>query len=162
MRCCCTVQCDRLPNGFDGSVPTCTFNRLNNCLNNQLHTMIRVHSHLRFITRLRLRFLSIGWIGIAITITKMGAQPILKPNGYCNLNRVINQRYEWTTKGCSHSVTASAIFYHNKRKIKCKCSRGAIATVTLNSIQPINCDKQIAVTIAPCECAFRVYFCTCD
>ena len=119
--------------------------------------MIRVHSHLRFITRLRLRmwlrFLSMGWI----TITEMGAQPIIEPNGNCNRNRVINQRCEWTTKGCSHSVIASAIFYHSKCRIKYKCSCGAIATMTLNSIQPINCDKQIAVTIAPCECTVRVY-----
>ena len=127
--------------------------------NNQLQTMIRVHSHLRFITRLRLRlrFLSMGWIGIAITTAKMDAQPIFEPNGNYNRNRVINQRYEWTTKDCSHSVIASAIFYHNKCRIKCKCSRGAIWIMTLNSIQPINYDKQIAVTIPPCECTFMVH-----
>ena len=47
---------------------------------------LRVHSHLRFITRLRLwlrmRFFSMGWTRIAIA--KMGAQRILESNGNCN------------------------------------------------------------------------------
>ena len=40
---------------------------------------LMVHSHLRFVTRLR--FISIGWIGISNVITKTGAQSILEPNG---------------------------------------------------------------------------------
>ena len=35
-----------------------------------------------------------GWIGIALTITKVGAKPILEPNS--NRNRVIDLRCEWT------------------------------------------------------------------
>ena len=40
-------------------------------------------------------------------------------------------------------------------KIQCRCSQGAIATMTQNHIQPITCDKQIAVAVALCECALR-------
>ena len=49
------------------------------------------HSHLRFITRLR--FFSIGGIGIAIAVVKLCAQPI--PDPYGNHNRIINLKYEW-------------------------------------------------------------------
>ena len=35
--------------------------------------------------------------------------------------------------------------------IQYECSHGAIATMTLNPIQPIGCVKQITVAIAPCE-----------
>ena len=55
---------------------------------------LRVHSHLRFITRLRLWFFSMGWIAIANYNKKMGTQPTLEPNG--NRNCVINRRCELT------------------------------------------------------------------
>ena len=38
----------------------------------------------------------------------------------------------------------------------CKYSHGVIAIMTLNPMQPISCDKYIAVTIAPCERPFKV------
>ena len=49
-----------------------------------------VHSLLRFITALRLRFFSIEIIRIVNAIVNLGAQPILEPNGNRNSNRVIN------------------------------------------------------------------------
>ena len=53
---------------------------------------LTVNSHLRFITRLR--FFPMGWI--VIVVVKLGAQPILTPNGNRNGNRIINLSYECT------------------------------------------------------------------
>ena len=36
-------------------------------------------------------------------------------------------------------------------EIQCKCPNGATVTVTLNSIQPIVCNKSIAVAVALCK-----------
>ena len=43
--------------------------------------------------QIRMRFFSMGWTGIAITIAKMGSQPILAPND--DRNRIIRLRCEW-------------------------------------------------------------------
>ena len=61
---------------------------------------LMVHSHLWFITRLRLqmRFSSMEWIANAIAISKVVAQPIIEPNGNRNPNRIINHRCERTLR----------------------------------------------------------------
>ena len=50
-------------------------------------------------------------------------------------------------KCCSHGAIATAIFISTICPVRyqCKCSHGAIATTTLNSIQPIKCNKQTQV-----------------
>ena len=48
-----------------------------------------------------LQFFSMWWIEITIAIAKMGAQPILIPNG--NRNRAINLRSEWTIRAVRQS-----------------------------------------------------------
>ena len=40
---------------------------------------------------------------------------------------------------------------------QCKYLHGVIAPMTLNPMQPISYDKQIAVAIASCEQLFNVY-----
>ena len=56
-----------------------------------------------------------------------------------------------------HGAIATVIFLSQQMGstgYQRKCSHGAIATMTMmtiNPIQPISCDKQIAVAIAPCE-----------
>ena len=58
-------------------------------------------------------------------------------------------------KDCSHGGFATVIFFSQQMsyfECQCKCSHGVLAiTAILNSIQPINCDKQIAITIESCE-----------
>ena len=52
-----------------------------------------VHSHMYYAIAV-----AIFMERIEITITKMGAQPILEPNGNRNPNRVIRLTCEWTLK----------------------------------------------------------------
>ena len=54
---------------------------------------------------------------------------------------------------CSHDAIATAIFYRNKwvDEIQCKCSHGAVVTMTLNHLQPITSNKYIVVAIVSCE-----------
>ena len=45
-------------------------------------------------------------------------------------------------KGCSHGAIATVIFFIPTKglyRIQSKCSHSAIATITLNPIQPISC-----------------------
>ena len=39
----------------------------------------------------------------------------------------------------------------------CHCHNRTVRTLTLNSILPMSCDKEIAVAIAPCEQSFTAY-----
>ena len=59
-------------------------------------------------------------------------------------------------KVCSHGTAATTIFIttNGLHRIQYKCSRGAIATTSLNSIQAVS-SKRIAVAIAACEQPFR-------
>ena len=80
---------------------------------------LRVHSHLKFITRLRfqIRFFSVWEIVISIALEKI---PILEPNVNRNRNRVINLRCEWTIRPYlqhrSASLTASQHFHRLRSK----------------------------------------------
>ena len=60
--------------------------------------------------------------------------------------------YEQPFKGCSHTVIFIAT--NGWYGIQCKCLSSVIATTELNSIQPIGCEKYIAVAIASCEQPF--------
>ena len=90
--------------------------RVSDLRNRCVWTALRVHSRLRFITQLqswlRLRFLSVGWIGIAIAIARMSPQPILEPNGNRSRSRVINVR-------CKGSFTRDDYFWMRLRFFTC-------------------------------------------
>ena len=60
-----------------------------------------------------------------------------------------------TFKGCSHNTIVNAIFIATNELygIQNKCSHGATVT-TLNPLQPVSCEKYIAVVVVPCEQAF--------
>ena len=61
--------------------------------------------------QLSLWLFSTKWIGIAIAIVKMGAQPMLEPDGNHSWNRncIINHRCEWTHVAYSHHTKVGAM-----------------------------------------------------
>ena len=52
-----------------------------------------------------------------------------------------------TVRDCSDGAIAIAIFYLNEWLfwIQCKCSESAIASMTVNPMQPISCNRQSVV-----------------
>ena len=60
-----------------------------------------------------------------------------------------------SVKGCSHDTIATTIFSSQEMCCTRFCLHGAIATMTLNAMQAISCDKQIAVIISQCKQPLR-------
>ena len=69
-----------------------------------------------------------------------------KPFGF-NVNTSYWPRWY---KVCSDGAIATDIFFTNGLHRILEFSHGVITTILLNPIQPINCNFQIAVAIAPC------------
>ena len=87
----------------------------------------RVHSHFKFISRLRmqLQFVSIGWMGITIAIAEIAAWPSLEPNGNRHRNRVIIVRCEWTLSRYKDGLWVTSLYWHGR----CAWTRAVRKTV---------------------------------